>query len=137
MLLFAKDIPSEWPTPYLYREPVFLPRGTELIARGVPVTLSVFEGARMSAPTTRPDKPADTRRFELTGAVKSIDVESGRVLVEHDAIPGLMGPMTMSYSVSPRESLKDLAAGDEIRSDVVVSDTGSHLENIQVTRRKQ
>ncbi len=46
-----------------------------------------------------------------------------------------MGAMTMSYSVSSRENLTAIAPGDEIRSDVVVSDTGSHLENIEVTPR--
>jgi hypothetical protein len=30
VLLFAKDIPLDWPTPYIYREPVSLPKGTEL-----------------------------------------------------------------------------------------------------------
>jgi hypothetical protein len=29
-LLFVKDILVEWPTPYILKEPVFLPRGTEL-----------------------------------------------------------------------------------------------------------
>jgi hypothetical protein len=37
--------------------------------------------------------------------------------------------------VSQPESLKNISTGDQIRSDVVVSETGSHLENIQVTRR--
>jgi mono/diheme cytochrome c family protein len=30
VLLFAKDIPFEWPTPYIFREPVHLRRGTKL-----------------------------------------------------------------------------------------------------------
>jgi hypothetical protein len=32
VLLFARDIPREWPTPYVFKEPVRLPRGTELFA---------------------------------------------------------------------------------------------------------
>jgi hypothetical protein len=30
VLLFAKDIPQDWPTPYILREPVTLPAGTQL-----------------------------------------------------------------------------------------------------------
>jgi hypothetical protein len=32
VLLFAKDIPLEWPTPYLLKHPTLLRRGTDLIA---------------------------------------------------------------------------------------------------------
>jgi hypothetical protein len=34
VLLFAKDIPFDWPTPYIFKEPVTLPRGAELIVVG-------------------------------------------------------------------------------------------------------
>lgn len=30
VLLFARDIPLDWPTPYIYKRPVSLPKGTEL-----------------------------------------------------------------------------------------------------------
>ena len=34
VLLFAKDIPVDWPTPYILKEPVRLPRGTVLTVTG-------------------------------------------------------------------------------------------------------
>ena len=30
ILLFAKDLPTDWPTPYIFTEPVLLRRGTTL-----------------------------------------------------------------------------------------------------------
>ena len=30
ILLFAKDPPIDWPTPYIFKEPVLLPAGTRL-----------------------------------------------------------------------------------------------------------
>ena len=30
ILLFAKDPPIDWPTPYIFKDPVFLPTGTRL-----------------------------------------------------------------------------------------------------------
>lgn len=144
VLLFAKDIPVDWPTPYVYRRPVALPKGTELTVvahygndvASSPVTFSLVQGAPLAIEAPRPQQtPATTtQRFELTGTVKSVDAERGQLVVEHGDIPGLMGAMTMSYRVGPRETLKNIAAGDRIRSDVVVNETGSRLENIQVTR---
>lgn len=143
VLLFAKDIPLDWPTPYVYKRAVSLPKGTELTviehyatdAASARITLSTYRGPPLPAETPKVQPaPALTRRFELSGTVKSVDADNGRLVVEHGDIPGLMGAMTMSYSVGPRENLKNIAAGDRIRSDVIVSDTGSHLENIQVTR---
>jgi Cu/Ag efflux protein CusF/cytochrome c5 len=152
VLLFAKDIPLEWPTPYVYRQPVSLPQGAELfvtqhyakdsrtVAGSAPVTFSIYEGAALAPSQPQAPQPrasASTRRFQLKGTVQSVDTENGRLVVDHEAIPGLMGAMSMAYSVGQREQLKGLSAGDEIRSDVVVTDTGSHLENIVVTARKQ
>ena len=43
ILLFAKDIPPDWPTPYIFKQPVFLSRGTVLSVTtyGGPVKLTV------------------------------------------------------------------------------------------------
>jgi hypothetical protein len=63
VLLFAKDIPLEWPTPYVFRNPVLLSKGTELSvteyyagdsslpAGGIPVLFSA--GPAESAPEQR------------------------------------------------------------------------------------
>lgn len=145
VLLFARDIPVDWPTPYVYRRPVSLPKGTELTVvehygtdvASAAVTLSAYQGTPLALPADAPQPqqpPAATRRFELTGTVKSVDAGSGQLVVDHGEIPGLMGAMTMAYRAGPRENLKTISAGDRIRADVVVSETGSRLENIQVTR---
>ena len=57
ILLFARKIPLEWPTPYVLREPISLPKGTQLSViehyaddalvpvAGFPVTFSAYSGA--------------------------------------------------------------------------------------------
>ena len=53
VLLFARDIAPDWPTPYVYRQPVSLPKGTELTVvehyasdvAGAPVTFSSYQGS--------------------------------------------------------------------------------------------
>jgi cytochrome c5 len=84
VLLFAKDIPVEWPTPYLFRKPVSLVKGTEL-------TVTEHYAGNTAIPST--------------------------------GLPVLFG----AYEGAT-------LASDAIQSDVVVNDTGTHLENIKVTR---
>jgi Cu/Ag efflux protein CusF/cytochrome c5 len=152
VLLFAKDIPLKWPTPYIFSAPVALPKGSELSViehydRGVPtparatsVTFSAYAGAALapraahSAQLAPATQLLGTRHFKLAGTVKSVDAADQRVVVQHGDIPGFMGAMTMSYDVEKHEDLRQVAAGDEIQSDVVVSDSGDYLENIKVTR---
>jgi Cu/Ag efflux protein CusF len=149
VLLFAKDFPMEWPTPYIFRRPVALPKGTELSvsehydagasipAAGIPVTLSGFQGAALPPVQVKTQEAATTetptQHFKLAGTVKSVDAEGGSLTVQHGEIPGFMGAMTMSYRAGRQEDLKKVSAGDQIQSDVVVDDTGTHLENIKVT----
>jgi Cu/Ag efflux protein CusF len=135
VLLFARDIPLQWPTPYIFRTPVSLPQGTDLSViehyaadsavppGGIALTVSGYRGAALA------------QRYKLAGTVRSVDAAHGRLVVEHGDIPGFMSAMTMSYTVGTHEALTTIAAGDQIQSDVVVSDSGAYLENIAVTRR--
>jgi len=50
VLLFARDIPLDWPTPYIFKEPVALPRGTELSVTAYYATAGSF---RLTASTVR------------------------------------------------------------------------------------
>ena len=147
VLLYARDIPLQWPTPYVFSTPIVLGQGTELSVvehygvtsgppRGAAVTFSVFAGAPLAIGKSQ-GAPArvPTRRFKLTGTVQSVDAAGERLSIQHGDIPGLMGAMTMSYDVAKREELQKLAAGDEIQSDVIVDEAGTHLENIKITRR--
>jgi Cu/Ag efflux protein CusF len=154
VLLFAQDIPLQWPTPYVFGTPIALSRGTELSviehygsaasspARATTVTFSAYTGAALDVgqaqvhPQAQP-APAPTRRYRLSGTVKSVDAAAERLVIQHGEIPGLMGAMTMSYDAGKHEDLRQVAAGDEIESDVVVNDTGTHLENIKVTGHTQ
>ena len=151
VLLFARDIPLDWPTPYVLAKPVPLSKGTRLSViehydlravlpnAGVAVTLSASPGPALATepPPQAPAPPPSTaQRFKLTGTVKSIDTGSGRVLVQHGDIPGFMGAMTMFYNVGKAAELQKLTAGDEIQSDVVTGGaTGPSLENIKVVKK--
>lgn len=101
------------------------------------MTFTAYEGEALPGQQAQARPPAPSspaRHFKLTGIVKSIDAADSRLVIQHQAIPGFMGAMTMSYGVGKPEDLKGVAAGDHIQSDVVVSGSATYLENIKVVR---
>ena len=86
------------------------------------------------------DKPqpaaSQTVRYDLKGKVVSVDRSARRVTVDHEAIPGFMGAMTMAYPVRDARALDTLSAGDEVTAKLVASDGTYWLEDISVPNRK-
>jgi protein SCO1 len=76
------------------------------------------------------------KRYQLTGKVLSVAKEAGSANNDAAAIPGFMGAMAMPYPIPDEKALANLAPGDEITADVVVTGGGKyHLENIVVTKK--
>jgi len=75
------------------------------------------------------------KRYQLVGKVVQIDKDHATVMVDGKEIVGFMGAMTMPYTVRDAKTLDPLGLGDEITSDVVVTDDGAFLENIVVTKK--
>ncbi len=84
--------------------------------------------------------PAAPKRYHFTGQIMSIDTQDKSAVINGDNIPGFMDPMTMSYKIKPASTLSQLAAGDLISADVVVTESANSdgpsdywLENVKVT----
>ena len=81
-------------------------------------------------------KPAESGpRFHLHGKIVSVNANDHSAEVDHDAIPGFMGAMTMFYPVPDATVLATLAPGDEITADVVVTEDVPHLENVVIVKK--
>ncbi len=59
--------------------------------------------------------------FHLRGKVVNTSPSTGEVTVNHEAIPGFMGAMTMPYKLKDPSVLSELHPGDVITADVLVS----------------
>src|ERR1700681_4335663 len=86
-------------------------------------------------PTPAPAPPQQTQaqRFDLTGKVVSIDKAGKKLTVDHEAIPGFMGAMTMAYPVKDERLLDNLSPGDPVTAKVVSGGGQFWLENIATT----
>ncbi|HEV2136276.1 MAG TPA: SCO family protein [Terracidiphilus sp.] len=73
--------------------------------------------------------------YHLRGRVVSTDPASGVVVLNHEAIPGFMGAMTMPYQLKNPGIVSELHPGDTITADVLVSKSSEQtvlLDNIDV-----
>jgi len=73
---------------------------------------------------------AEPQQYDLKGKVVSIDNAAKRLTVDHEAIPGFMGAMTMAYSVKDEHLLESLSVGEQITARVVRGSGGFWLEEI-------
>jgi protein SCO1 len=78
-------------------------------------------------------KTSEERRYELKGTVVEVDREHGELGVAHEAIPGFMDAMTMSFSVA-EWVLAAAAPGDTISAELVVSEGHTRLEKVSLSK---
>jgi Cu/Ag efflux protein CusF len=58
------------------------------------------------------------KSFTLRGVVEGVDAKSGRLTVNHGAVEGWMGAMTMAYAVDKPEDAQKVKVGDHIEATV-------------------
>jgi protein SCO1 len=76
---------------------------------------------------------ANVATYQLRGIVVSSDAAKGEVTIDTEAIPGLMGAMTMPYKLAQPGIASELHAGDHITARLRISDSASVLDQIDVT----
>jgi protein SCO1/2 len=91
--------------------------------------------AGTSAPATA---VGELKTFPMRGKIVSVDAVKGSVLLNHEAVPGFMEAMTMSYKLKDASVLSELHPGDRITAKLLVRKVGDDyvdpmLDEIVVT----
>lgn len=76
-----------------------------------------------------PAGEAGPPRYPLTGEVVSVDGARHTLTVRHEAVPGLMGAMTMEFAVSAGDAAS-VHPGERIRAELVADLQAPRLESI-------
>ena len=76
------------------------------------------------------------KEYQFRGKVEKVDSKAEKVSVNGEKVEGWMEAMTMLYSVSNRDVLKKLKAGDQITAKVYDGDT-STLYDVKVALPKE
>jgi len=78
-------------------------------------------------------RPNAQRRYPFTGEIIAIDRSAHQLIVRNEDIPNFMKTMTMPFTVKDPAALDHSQIGQRIKATLVVTDTESWLEDIQVT----
>ena len=93
--------------------------------------LTGFEGCSRETPA--PAEQAPGAIYQLRGVVVSSDAAKGVVSIDAEAVPGLMGAMTMPYKLSQPGVATELHPGDHLTARLRISRDSSELDQIDVT----
>jgi protein SCO1 len=97
--------------------------------------LGVFTGCQSDdhASEEQAAIPGNAATYQLRGIVVSSDTAKGIVTIDTEAIPGLMGAMTMPYKLAQPGVATELHPGDHVTARLRVSTSASVLDQIDVT----
>ncbi len=94
-----------------------------------PAVLLIFALAFLAAC----HRPGAQRRYPLTGEIIAVDRTAPQLIVRNDDIPNFMKAMTMPFTVKDPAALDHSQIGQRIKATLVVTETESWLEDLQVT----
>lgn len=72
-----------------------------------------------------------TKTYQLRGVIKGVDADGHVATIQHQAIPGFMGAMTMGYPVKDASQFSKLSVGEPITATVYVTGDEMWVGNIQ------
>jgi protein SCO1/2 len=96
-------------------------------------SFAVILAAALSLSACRGAPPPAPKQYELRGQILSLRPDVGEVQIKHDAIPGYMDAMTMSFGVKDPTLLQGRAPGDLVRGTLMVTDTDAWLSTLEKT----
>ena len=120
------------PTRQLARNPASTGEPTSHVPLFSVLLLFVLIGGPLGG-CRQSSKPPQTR-YELKGKTLSVDRKLHMATIAHEAIPGFMGAMTMTFPVKDEEALSRLEARDQILAILVVEEGNFWLENLVITK---
>ena len=86
-------------------------------------SLLAVAGCHHPSPDPGINEAQQFKTYPLRGKIVSTNPTTGEVTIDHQAIPGFMGAMTMPYKLRDNRILSELHPGDQVTADVLVSQT--------------
>jgi protein SCO1/2 len=71
----------------------------------------------------------ELKTFPIKGKIVSVNSGNGSILLNHEAVPGFMDAMTMTYKLKQPNIASELHPGDRITAKLLVTKTSDGFEN--------
>lgn len=99
----------------------------------VSIAIATFIFACTNQEALKPVSPnTDIQTYKSVGVVKKIDLENGKLTVDHEDIKGYMQPMEMTEPVKDKAMLEIVKIGDKI--DFEIERIGSNITFTKLTK---
>jgi protein SCO1/2 len=78
--------------------------------------------------TSGPGEAGEVKTFPIRGKIVSVDAAKRSVVLDHEAVPGFMDAMSMSYKLKDPGIMSELHPGDRITAKLLVRKVGDDFE---------
>lgn len=107
--------------------------GKQLLSAGLCAAI-VTIGACAGSDDTTYQASAAAGRYPIAGIVRAADQKGRQVTVAHEAIPGLMDAMTMTFTVKEAWAATVAQPGDRLTGTLVLDGTRSWIEGVSLSK---
>ncbi len=81
------------------------------------------------------DRTPGQRSWAVRGIVRSVLPDLGAIILTHEAMPGLMGAMTMGFEAQDPKILAGLTSGDRVR--FTIMHTGERIVLVAIEKEEK
>src|SRR5665213_490927 len=97
------------------------------------LTLAVVTGSLSGCHSGQTSAPSAAEKlYPVRGVIVSTDADKGEVVLKHEAIPGLMEAMTMSYKLKDPTIISELHPGDVITATLMTQASPEGPSNMRL-----
>lgn len=108
--------------------------GKKLLAQMAMLGALLASACTAASPDAAYEGSAQAREYPLLGVVRSADASARQITVAHEAIPGLMDGMTMTFAVKEAWATQVAQAGDRLSATLVVDGTRSWIQGVSLSK---
>ena len=108
--------------------------GKLMLSVAVVVLTTLVIGCRGTSPDAAYEAGAQAKRYPITGVVRGADAAERQITVAHEAIPGLMDGMTMTFAVKEAWAATVAQPGDRLSGTLVLDGARSWMEGVSLSK---
>lgn len=96
-----------------------------------PLLALLLTGCGADSPAKKPDAAPVLQTFQARGVVKELQPDGHTIVISHEEIAGYMPAMVMPFTVKGTNELQNIAAGDTVAFQLIVSADDGWIEQVR------
>ncbi len=109
-------------------------KSKNLLSRLLVIGAMLTSACTAASPDAAYEASAQAREYAILGVVRAADAPGRQITVAHEAIPGLMDGMTMTFAVKEAWAAQVAQAGDRLSATLVVDGSRSWIQGVSLSK---